>query len=465
MAVSPQAFRQALAQWASGVTVVTTLFNGQQLGLTVSSFGSVSLNPPLISVSIDNKLYTRTAIEQSGVFAVNVLNMHQLDYGLTFAGLKPGVEDRFAGIEATTAFTGSPILPDVLCWLDCRVWRAYDGGDHTIFVGEVVATEASGADIPLLYHNRLWRRSESLDVPTLAPHAEIIEVGPRDGWQAEATLLPTALKVELIDALSASGLRRIQVAAFVHPDKVPQMADAEEVCARLTRQPGVTYSGLALNLKGVQRAAAAGLQQVDVSVSASDTHSRKNAGVSVEEGMARLEEMVRAARAANLGVRGGVQCAFGCAYEGAIEPRKVIGLARRILALGVDEISLADSTGMANPQQVRRMVQELRPMANPVPIVLHLHDTRGMGLANILSALRSGVSHFDTAFGGLGGCPFIPGATGNIATEDTVNMLDGMGVATGVDWRKVAEVSRKMESIWQKRLDGKLYRLEERQAS
>jgi hydroxymethylglutaryl-CoA lyase len=160
-----------------------------------------------------------------------------------------------------------------------------------------------------------------------------------------------------------------------------------------------------------------------------------------------------------------VQCAFGCAYEGAIEPRKVIGLARRILALGVDEISLADSTGMANPQQVRRMVQELRPMANPVPIVLHLHDTRGMGLANILSALRSGVSHFDTAFGGLGGCPFIPGATGNIATEDTVNMLDGMGVATGVDWRKVAEVSRKMESIWQKRLDGKLYRLEERQAS
>jgi hydroxymethylglutaryl-CoA lyase len=458
MPISPQAFKQSLAQWASGVTVVTTVFGGQRLGLTVSSFTSVSLNPPLVSVCIDNKLYTRTAIEHSGVFAVNVLDMHQLDFGLIFAGLKPDVEDRFAGIETTTAVTGSPLLPGVLAWLDCRVWRAYDGGDHTIFVGEVVATDASGADTPLIYHNRLWRRSESLDVPTLAPHAEIIEVGPRDGWQAEATPIPTDVKVELINMLSDSGLQRIQVASFVHPQKVPQMADAEEVCARIRRAPGVAYSGLALNVRGVERAAAAGLQQVDISVSASEAHNRRNTGMSVEEGLLEMEAMVRAARAKGLSVRAGVQCAFGCGEE-AIDPRRVVGMVRRIAGLGVDELSLADSSGAANPQAVRRLVQELRPMVKPVPIVLHLHDTRGMGLANVLSALRSGVNHFDTAFGGLGGCPFIPGATGNIPTEDTVNMLEAMGVKTGVDAARVAEVSRKMETFLGRRLEGKMYRL------
>lgn len=459
MPVSPQAFKQSLAQFASGVTVVTTVFNGQRLGLTVSSFASVSLDPPLVSICLLNSLYTTTAIEQSGVFAVNVLSMHQLEHGMRFAGMVPGLEDRFAGLTTTTAETGSPLLPEVMCWLDCRVWRAYAGGDHTIFVGEVVATQANEIDTPLLYHNRLWRRSESLEVPTLAPTAEIIEVGPRDGWQAEAAAIPTALKIALIDALANSGLRRLQVAAFVHPDKVPQMADAEAVCAGITRRPGVQYSGLALNLRGVARAAEAGLQQVDVSVSASDTHSRKNVGLDVETALAGLAEMVRLARARGLSVRAGVQCAFGCAYEGAVDPRRVVGLVRRILALGVDELSLADSTGMANPQQIRRLVQELRPMVTPVPIILHLHDTRGMGLANLLAALRSGVHHFDASFGGLGGCPFIPGATGNIATEDTVHMLEAMGVHTGVDWAQVAGVSRRLEAFLGRPLSGKLYRL------
>lgn len=460
MPVSPQAFKQSLAQWASGVTVVTTTFNGQRLGLTVSSFSSVSLNPPLISVCLDKKLYACTAVEQSGVFAVNVLDMNQMEYGLIFAGMKPGVEDRFADIEVSTAVTDSPILPNVLCWLDCRVWQVYDGGDHLIVVGEVLATDASGADTPLLYHNRLWRRSESLDVPTLAREAHIIEVGPRDGWQAEATFIPTTTKVELIDALSQSGLRRIQVASFVNPQKVPQMADAEEVCARIQRQPGVIYSGLALNVKGVERAAAADLQQVDISVSASEAHNQKNTGRSVEDGLLDLEAMVRAARAKGLSVRAGIQCAFGSVEEGVIDPRKVIGMARRILAFGVDELSLADSTGMTNPQALRRLVQELRPMVKPVPLVLHLHDTRGMGLANVLSAMRSGVTYFDTAFGGLGGCPFVLGASGNIATEDTVNMLETMGVKTGVNIAQVATVSQKMEALLGRKLDGKVYKLE-----
>ena len=459
MAVSAQDFKQALAQFASGVTVVTTLFNEQRLGLTVSSFSSVSLDPPLVSICVVKKLYTHTAIEQSGVFAVNVLSMHQLDFGLRFAGLKPDLEDRFAGLATTVSQTGSPLLPGVLCWLDCRVWRAYDGGDHTIFVGEVVACDAAGADTPLLYHNRLWRRSESLDVPTLAPAVEIVEVGPRDGWQSEAVTVPTATKVRLIDALSESGLRRLQVASFVNPQRVPQMADADEVCRRIARRPGVVYSGLALNVKGVERAVAAGLGQVDVSLSASETHSQKNAGVSVEAALEQLTPMVKLARDHGLAVRAGLQCAFGCAYEGAVEARRVVGLARRLLALGVDELALADSAGLAAPQQVRRLVQELRPMSAPVPIVLHLHDTRGMGLANVLSALKSGVHHFDTAFGGLGGCPFLPGATGNIATEDTVHMLEAMGVQTGVDRERVAAVSREMETLLGRTLPGKLYRL------
>lgn len=281
----------------------------------------------------------------------------------------------------------------------------------------------------------------------LPPTATLIEVGPRDGWQAEATRIPTAEKVRAIDALSASGLQAIQVTAFVHPRAVPQLADAEDVCARITRRPGVEYSGLALNLRGVERAAAAGVHKVDVSLSASETHSRRNANRGVDDALGELRAMVSLARSRGLRVRAGVQCAFGCAYEGPIAPDRVIALLTALAALEVDELSLADSTGMADPAAIEKMLALALPIAQGAPFTLHLHDTRGNGLANVLAALRRGVTRFDTAFGGMGGCPFIPGATGNIATEATATRLDAMGVATGIDVAAVAAVWGRMAAI------------------
>jgi hydroxymethylglutaryl-CoA lyase len=287
----------------------------------------------------------------------------------------------------------------------------------------------------------------------------LIEVGPRDGWQAEPIPIATRDKIALIDALSASGLPAIQVTSFVNPARVPQMADAEAVCAGIVRRPGVEYSGLALNLRGVERAAAARLDKVDISASASDTHSRRNTGMGADDAAREVRAMATRARGLGLRVRAGVQCAFGCAYEGGIDPQRVLSRLRDFIACGVDEALLADSTGMANPAQIARMLDVALPILGDMPLVLHLHDTRGMGLANVLAALARGVSRFDTAFGGLGGCPFIPGATGNIATEDTLHMLAEMGVETGVRLDDVAAVSARMAALLGRNLPGKLYRL------
>lgn len=287
----------------------------------------------------------------------------------------------------------------------------------------------------------------------------LIEVGPRDGWQAEPIPISSSDKIGLIDALSATGLSAIQVTSFMHPARVPQMADAEAVCAGIARRPGVEYSGLALNVRGVERAAGARLDKVDISASASDTHSRRNTGMGADDAARELRAMAARARALGLRVRAGVQCAFGCAYEGAIDPERVLNLIRNLVASGADEALLADSTGMANPAQISRMLEAVLPLLGDMPLVLHLHDTRGMGLANVLAALEHGVSRFDTAFGGLGGCPFISGATGNIATEDTLNMLWEMGIETGVRLADVAAVSARMETMLGRTLPGKLYRL------
>jgi hydroxymethylglutaryl-CoA lyase len=237
------------------------------------------------------------------------------------------------------------------------------------------------------------------------------------------------------------------------------MADAEQVCARLPQRAGVVYSGLVLNPRGLTRACVAGLRHVDIGVSASETHSRKNANVAVDEALANVTAMVAQTRAACMTVRGGIQCAFGCAYEGVIDPDRVLAIARRLLALGVDELALADSTGMANPHQVAQLMSALRPLAGATPIILHLHDTRGLGLANVLTALECGIYRFDTAFGGLGGCPFIKGATGNIATEDTLYLLESMGIATDVERRAVAACSHEMAVLLGRDLPGKLYKL------
>mgnify|MGYP002713091200 CR=1 FL=1 len=460
MTINTDQFKKAMSQFASGVTIVTTVFNGKPIGITASSFSSLSIDPPLIIVSLSKHLFTHKVIADSGKFAVNILATDHHERGMVFAGMRPEIEDRFAGTAIDTAVTGCPIFPDALAWVDCTVWDMYDGGDHTIFVGEVQDVSAADSGNPLLYHNRLWRRSEAIDMPTLPRFAEIVEVGPRDGIQTREKFVPTAMKVEMIRKLALSGIKRIQVTSFVHPKLVPQMADAEEVCAQLPDIEGVQYNGLVLNMRGLERAHKAGLKHVDMGVPASETLSMKNANSTIEEGMARMQAMVEQARAWNMRVRAGVQTAFGCVYEGKIDRGIVVNLSRRFLAMGIDELSLADSAGLGNPDQIRRTVQEIRPMAGDIPVVLHLHDTRGMGLANCLSAMKSGITQFDTSFGGLGGCPFIKGAKGNIPTEDTVYMMHEMGIETGVDIASVSAVAREYEVFFGEELPGKIYQLD-----
>ena len=290
-------------------------------------------------------------------------------------------------------------------------------------------------------------------------HIIIEEQGPRDGFQSEKTVVPTERKLEIIDALADAGVSRIQICSFVHPKYVPQMADAEAICKALRRRPGVINSGLVLNLKGVERAVDAGLDHVAASISASDTHSRKNTGKSLEEVQAGYAEMVRTAKDAGLTVRGGLQCVFGCRFEGAIDPNAVLDLVKRHLDLEIDELALADSTGMADPNSMIDLMGQVLELAGDKPVILHLHDTEGRGLANALAAIQTGVRFFDTAFGGMGGCPFIKGATGNIATEDLIAMVERMGMTTGIDIRAVAEISRSLEGFFDTNFPGSMHRV------
>jgi len=287
----------------------------------------------------------------------------------------------------------------------------------------------------------------------------IEEQGLRDGFQSEKTVVPTERKLEIIDTLVEAGVSRIQICSFVHPKYVPQRADGEALCRAVKPRPGVIYSGLVLNQKGVERAVDAGLQHVAASISASDTHSRKNTGKSLDEAQAGYAAMVRTAKDAGLTVRGGLQCAFGCRFEGAVDPNLVLDLVKRHLDLAIDELALADSTGMADPRSMSELMGEVVELAGDTPVILHLHDTEGRGLANALAAIQSGVRVFDTAFGGMGGCPFIKGATGNIATEDLVAMVERMGMTTGVDIRAVAEISRSMETFFDTRFPGSMHRV------
>lgn len=287
----------------------------------------------------------------------------------------------------------------------------------------------------------------------------LIEVGPRDGFQFEKQFIPTELKSEIIRRLVEAGLKHIQVASFVNPSRVPQMADAEEVVSRLPEPAGVIFSGLVLNPNGLQRALRAGLKHVEISISASDTHGRKNAGVGFDQALARMKEMIRLARAENMGVRAGIQCVFGCVYEGNISRERILGLVRYYAANQVDAIALSDTTGMANPISVKRLLKILIPECGKIPIILHLHDTRGLGLANLMAALQCGVTQFDTAMAGMGGCPFVRGAAGNIATEDTVHLMDSMGIGTGIDIVGVSKCSYYLEDYLSKQFPGRMHRL------
>ncbi|MCU0391978.1 MAG: hydroxymethylglutaryl-CoA lyase [Thermoflexibacter sp.] len=292
------------------------------------------------------------------------------------------------------------------------------------------------------------------------PHSIIIEEqGLRDGLQSEKILIPTEKKIEFANRLVEAGLRRIQLTAFVHPKFVPQMSDAEEVFAGVDKTKNVIFSALVLNMKGLERAIKAGATHLSISISASDTHSRKNTNMSLLEALKEFKDMVREAKKAQITVRGGIQCAFGCRYEGKIAKGHVLDLARQHIDLGVDELALADSTGMGNPLAMKEMMTNILAMTKDMPVILHLHDTEGKGLANMLAAMETGVSYFDTAFGGLGGCPFIKGATGNISTEDTTYMLSQMNIQTGIDIVKIAQISRELEGLLGKQLSGKMHHI------
>lgn len=280
---------------------------------------------------------------------------------------------------------------------------------------------------------------------TLPAKAVLHEVVLRDGIQNEKNIVSTDEKLRLIGRLAASGVRRIEVSSFVNPKLVPQMADAEALWKRIDRRGGVLYSALVLSERGLERAMACGVPHVGIFVSASETHSRKNSNKSISEALNEALVLIRRARSSGVKVRAGVMNAFGCAYEGKVAASGVLKLVRRLLKADPDEICLADTSGMGNPRQVKEMIDRVSEHTGQVPISLHLHNTRGQGMANLWAAVEAGVTIFDTSLGGLGGCPFIAGARGNIATEDTVGMLHDAGVRTGVDLEKLIEVSRGFE--------------------
>lgn len=291
-------------------------------------------------------------------------------------------------------------------------------------------------------------------------HQIIIEdQGLRDGLQTLSVNVSLDDKLYFIHQLIDAGLKRIQVASFVNPKLLPQMADAEAICAQLPNNSAVVFSGLVLNIKGVERAIKAGLKHLAISISASNTHSLKNANKTISEAKAEFAQMVKMAQDAGIIVRGGIQCAFGCRYEGAISEDLVVDLAKHHIECGVPEIALADSTGMGNPLQVKNLLTKVKTVTGNTPIALHLHNTENKGYANMLAAIEIGVNQFDTAFGGLGGCPFIKGATGNIATEDVVYLLHQMGFITGINMHKVGEISKKMEQLIGEKLPGLMYQL------
>lgn len=284
----------------------------------------------------------------------------------------------------------------------------------------------------------------------------IEEQGLRDGIQNLSTIIPTEVKVELINNLIDAGIKRLQVASFVHPKLVPQMADAERVYASLPKTDGIVFTALALNVRGVERALNVGADHIACSISASNTHSLKNAGFDLKKGRQVIKEMVLACKS-KAKTRCEIQSAFGCRYEGAIEESHVLDMVKYYLDIGANAIVIADSTGMGNPNQVEQMMSKVLDLTDDIPVFLHLHNTENKGYANVYAAVKAGIRHFDTAFGGLGGCPFIANATGNIATEDTVNMLNQLGFETGIDLNKLSEVSAKMERIIGEKLPGMMY--------
>lgn len=284
----------------------------------------------------------------------------------------------------------------------------------------------------------------------------ICEVGPRDGFQSEKTFIPTERKIEIANALFASGLRHMQVTSFVSPRAVPQLADAEEVLAGIDRPEGAWVTALVPNLRGAQRAASTKLDAVHTVVSASETHNLKNVNRPVDQSLAELEGMFDVLSGAGIAVEGGIATAFGCPFEGIVPPEQLARIAKRYQNLGATSVSLGDTTGMATPLTVQAAIRAIRDAAPDLDIHLHFHNTRGVGLACVMTGLAEGVTHYDAAVGGLGGCPFAAGATGNICTEDLAYLLQESGYETGVDLDRLIDAASLAQDVIGRALPGQV---------
>ncbi|MDH4379487.1 MAG: hydroxymethylglutaryl-CoA lyase [Vampirovibrionales bacterium] len=297
--------------------------------------------------------------------------------------------------------------------------------------------------------------------PTLPTHVKLVEVGPRDGLQNEGALIPTADKIRFIQALGKAGLTHIEATSFVHPKAVPQMADALEVLASLdlSSNSPITYSALVPNLKGLERAIDSGVKRIAVFTATSNSFTQKNIGMTVAESLTTFETVVQQALAAGLSVRGYVSTAWVCPYEGQMPAESVRDVTEALFNMGVDEVSLGDTIGAATPVQIQHTLSVL---LNKHPnylsaLALHCHDTYGTALANVMAGLQMGISTFDASAGGLGGCPYAPGASGNVATEDVVSLMDRLGINTGVDVTRVVEATALMETLLGRPLTSKTY--------
>ena len=287
------------------------------------------------------------------------------------------------------------------------------------------------------------------------PRVRVTEVGTRDGFQSEERFIDTAVKAEIIDALIAAGVRHIEATSFVSPRAVPQLADAHEMLSLLTRRKDASIAALAPNARGAERALGAGVDEIVCFVSASEMHNRANLNASIDESLANVDEVAAIVRG-KVHVRGAVACAFGCPFEGEVPVEAAMRVVDHYAKLGVDALTLGDTTGMATPPTVARLVQAVAERYPSLPIALHFHNTRGVGLANVMTGLDLGVREYESSIGGLGGCPFAPGATGNICTEDLVYLLKESGFDTGIDLDALIGVARRVESVIGRQLPGQV---------
>jgi hydroxymethylglutaryl-CoA lyase len=291
------------------------------------------------------------------------------------------------------------------------------------------------------------------------PEVSVYEVSPRDGLQNESATVPLRGKLRLVDALVAAGLTRIEITSFVSPKWIPQLADADELAEDVLGRgvPGVRFSALCPNPRGLERARAAGMKEIAVFLSASETHNKKNVNKTIADTLAAFAETIGPARSYGMQVRGYVSTVWGCPYEGEVDPKASIAIAKKLYEMGCYQVSLGDTLGAGNPALARSIMTRALGELPVEAVAMHMHDTRGTALANILVGLELGVRHFDSSVGGLGGCPYAPGAAGNVATEDLVYMLHGMGIATGLDLERLVEAARAAESIVGRKLPGKVH--------